>query len=241
LKTIIAAGVAWAFQRSARVAVATGIALSQVGEFTFVLADNGNRRGLVGAADLEFLVAVSLVTLIATPYVMGAAPRLAAAISRRRAPRISRPVEQVGNRGARNTVIVIGYGPAGQEVVDALQRASIPVLVLEFNPNTAAAFASTLSIQVGDATQLEILEHAGVAGARAVIVTIPDPSASRAIIEQVRRLAPAVPVIARGRYHQYAPMLESAGAVSVIDEEQIVGTEMAQQVLRLLASGGASA
>jgi len=241
LKTIIAAGVAWAFQRSARVAVATGIALSQVGEFTFVLADNGNRRGLVGAADLEFLVAVSLVTLIATPYVMGAAPRLAAAISRHRAPRISRPVEQVGNRGARNTVIVIGYGPAGQEVVDALQRASIPVLVLEFNPNTAAAFASTLSIQVGDATQLEILEHAGVAGARAVIVTIPDPSASRAIIEQVRRLAPAVPVIARGRYHQYAPMLESAGAVSVIDEEQIVGTEMAQQVLRLLASGGASA
>ncbi len=241
LKTIVAAGVAWTFQRSARVALATGIALSQVGEFTFVLADNASRKGMIGAADLEFLVALSLVTLVATPYVMGAAPRLADAISRRRTPPVPQPVEQVAKGGAGNTVIVIGYGPAGQEVVDALQRAGIPVLILEFNPNTAAAFASTLPMQVGDATQLEILEHAGVAGARAVIVTIPDPSASRAIIEQVRRLAPGVPVIARGRYHQYAPMLETAGAVSVIDEEQIVGTEMAQQALRLLTSGSSGA
>lgn len=80
---MIVAQVVWVFQRSVRVAVATGLALSQVGEFTFVLADNGNRRGLVNAADLEFLVAVSLVTLIATPYVIGIAPRLTTALLRR--------------------------------------------------------------------------------------------------------------------------------------------------------------
>ena len=83
LKTIIAAGVVWAFQRSIRVALAAGLALSQVGEFTFVLADNGNRRGLISSANLEFLVAVSLVTLVATPYVIGAAPRLTALLMRR--------------------------------------------------------------------------------------------------------------------------------------------------------------
>ena len=118
-------------------------------------------------------------------------------------------------------MIVIGYGPAGQRVVSALQRAGIRFLVLEFNPNTVSACSSTLPIELGDATQPEILQHIGVGQSRAVVVTIPDPSASRAIIEQVRRLARDVPVIVRGRYHQYAAMLEQAGATSTVDEEQM--------------------
>ena len=240
LKTLIAAGVVWAFQRSIRVALAAGLALSQVGEFTFVLADNGNRRGLISSANLEFLVAVSLVTLVATPYVIGAAPRLTALLMRRIPAARRRGLEPAKADESRwDRVIVVGYGPAGQRVVSALQRAGIRFLVLEFNPNTVSACSSTLPIELGDATQPEILQHIGVGRSRAVVVTIPDPSASRAIIEQVRRLARDVPVIVRGRYHQYAAMLEQAGATSTVDEEQYVGAEMAAQVLRQLEAGGA--
>ena len=241
LKTVIAAGVVWAFQRSIRVALPTGLALSQVGEFTFVLAQNGNRRGLISSADLEFLVAVSLVTLVATPYVIAAAPRLSALLMRRIPTARRRGLEagkSVEHRWER--VVVIGYGPAGQRVVNALQQAGIRFLIIEFNPNTVSACSPTLPIELGDATQPEILQHVGVGQSRAVVVTIPDPSASRAIIEQVRRLTRGVPVIVRARYHQYAEMLEHAGATSTVDEEQFVGAEMAAQVLRQLETGGAS-
>jgi Trk K+ transport system NAD-binding subunit len=44
-------------------------------------------------------------------------------------------------------------------------------------------------------------------------------------------------VIVRARYHQYASMLEHAGATSTVDEEEIVGTEMARQVVRSLTAG----
>lgn len=230
LKTVVAAAVVWLFNRSVRVALATGLALSQVGEFTFVLADNGNRRGLINAADMEFLVAVSLVTLIATPYIIGAAPRLVTFVMRRIPARQRRDLEPARSESQWDRVIVIGYGPAGQQVVAALQQAKMRFLVLEFNPNTVSAFSSTLPIELGDATQPEILQHFGVGQSRAVVITIPDPSASRVIVEQVRRLAQDVPVIVRARYHQYAAMLEHAGATSTIDEEQIVGSEMARYI-----------
>jgi CPA2 family monovalent cation:H+ antiporter-2 len=240
LKTVIAALAVWLFQRSLRVALGAGLALSQVGEFTFVLADNGNRRGLIGAADLEFLVAVSLVTLVATPYVIGAAPRLTALLLRRVPTRQRHGLEPHTVEKRWDRVIVIGYGPAGQQVVGALAEEGIRFLVLEFNPNTVSAFSSTLPIELGDATQAEILQHAGVGRCRAVIVTIPDPSAARVIIEQVKRLAPHAPVIVRARYHQYAAMLEHAGATWVVDEEQVVGAEMARQVVdSLRAMSGA--
>jgi CPA2 family monovalent cation:H+ antiporter-2 len=236
LKTIIAAAVVWLFVRSLRVALATGLALSQVGEFTFVLADNGNRRGLIGAADLEFLVAVSLVTLIATPYIIGATPRLVTLLMRRIPARQQRELEPNAVESQWDRVIVIGYGPAGQQVVAALQQAKMRFLVLEFNPNTVSAFSSALPIELGDAMQPEILQHVGVGQARAVVVTIPDPSASRVIVEQVTRLTRDVPVIVRARYHQYAAMLEHAGATATVDEEQIVGSEMAKRVLHRLTA-----
>lgn len=235
LKTILAALAVWPFQRSLRVALAAGLALSQVGEFTFVLADNGNRRGLISAADLEFLVAVSLLTLVATPYILGAAPRLTAFLVRRIPARRRRILEPAAAGRRWDRVIVIGFGPAGQQVVSALQEEGVSFLVLEFNPNTVSAYSSVLPIELGDATQAEILHHAGVGQSRAVIVTIPDPSAARVIVEQAARLAPGVPVIVRARYHQYAPALDQAGAACTVDEERIVGVEMARQVLDRLA------
>jgi CPA2 family monovalent cation:H+ antiporter-2 len=236
LKTVIAAAVVWAFQRSLRVAVATGMALSQVGEFTFVLADNANRDGLVNTADLEFLVAVSLLTLVATPYVIGAAPKLTAALRRRIPARHRAGLESKQEAHHWDRVIVVGYGPAGQQVVSALQKARIDFLILEFNPNTVSAFSATLPIELGDATQPEILSHIGIGQCRAMVITIPDPAASRVIIERATRMAPETPVIVRARYQQYAPMLKQAGADATVNEEEIVGTEMARQVLQHLSA-----
>jgi len=89
-------------------------------------------------------------------------------------------------------------------------------------------------VKIGDGGQREMLEQVGVAGAQMVVVTIPDPSAVRRIIGQVRMLNPSVRIVARCRYHVYRWELEAAGAHVVIDEEEEVGRRIAEDVVRYL-------
>ena len=130
-------------------------------------------------------------------------------------------------------VLVIGFGPAGQAVVWGLQAKDIPFLVLETNPNTVAGARIEFPIELGDATQPEVLQHAGVGASIAVVVTVPDPNACRLIVAAVQRLAPGVPILARLRYHQYFSDLRQAGADHIVDEEETVGLHLAGEAIEL--------
>jgi CPA2 family monovalent cation:H+ antiporter-2 len=118
-----------------------------------------------------------------------------------------------------------------------LREYSVPFIVLDMNPHTVAAHRSVLSIELGDATQLDVLRHAGVARAQAVVITAPDPWTSALIVAQVKRVGPLVPVVARARYHRYAEELKAAGAEAVVDEEDSVGDKLAGEVRDLLRRG----
>jgi CPA2 family monovalent cation:H+ antiporter-2 len=129
-------------------------------------------------------------------------------------------------------VIVVGYGPAGQQVVNRLLEAGVPLLVLEMNPQTVTEHRATIPIELGDATQREVLQHAGVGQCLALVVTIPDPSAARLICASAARLAPGLPIIARSRYHRHSASLCEAGAQVVADEEHLVGGILAADAIR---------
>jgi CPA2 family monovalent cation:H+ antiporter-2 len=136
-------------------------------------------------------------------------------------------------------VIVIGFGPAGQRVVNELTEHKIPFLVLDTNPNTVVSSRAACPIELGDATQREVLQHVGVGQSLAVVITIPDPAASRLVTALAQRLAPGVPTIVRSRYHQYSPSLREAGADCLVDEEEVVGRDLAIEAVK--AAGVASA
>jgi CPA2 family monovalent cation:H+ antiporter-2 len=230
-KSLVTALAVWFIQRSLRTAIITGIVISQVGEFTFVVAGTGYRNGLLEANDFQFTMAISLLTLIATPYAMRMAPRIATLIMRRV------PAEKRGALGQSRAgsvwrrVIVIGFGPAGQQVVARLIENKVPFLVLEMNPNTVAQHRSRISIEVGDSTQREVLQHVGVGQSLSVIITIPDPATAQLVCSAVQRLAPGVPIVARSRYHHYREALRHAGADRVVDEEEFVGIRLAEEAL----------
>ena len=137
----------------------------------------------------------------------------------------------------RGRVIVVGYGPAGQEVVRTLQEAKIPFLVLELNARTVSANRAAIPIETGDATQTVILDHHALPEARLLIVALPDPVTAQMVIQQAKYVAPAVPVIARSRYHIHAQKLTEAGANCVVDEETLVGTTLGAEVLKALNEG----
>jgi len=113
------------------------------------------------------------------------------------------------------------------------------VVIVELNPRSAAVAQSYgLQTYIGDATQAEVLERVRVGTAKIVAITLPDPAASRQVIEQVRLLAPEAQIIVRARYHVYRWQLTLAGAQVVVDEEERVGMHIASEVRRRMPASG---
>ena len=134
-------------------------------------------------------------------------------------------------------IVIVGFGPAGRRIAEALMRRHKSRLVVIELSTRSASIAQTYGLRtyIGDATRVEVLEHLRITAARAVAVTIPDPTAARRVIEQARALAPDTAIVARARYHVYRWELMVAGAPVVIDEEEHVGLHMAAAIRRLLA------
>ena len=135
-----------------------------------------------------------------------------------------------------NLILIVGFGPAGQRVAEGLMDAHQRQMVaVDLNPdNIEIARRYNLASHLGDAMHRDILEHAGIYQARAVVITVPDHATARELIYLVRDLAPDAFIVARCRYHVLHWELLNAGADEVVDEEDQLGRRLAAQVRRLL-------
>lgn len=220
-----------------RVAVAAALALSQVGEFSFVFGRSGVEAGLVSASDWQTLLAASIATMIVTPTLIGAAPGISRRIT------TDRGVAQEAGAMPQLSghVVVLGFGIGGQLVSRALTELGMRYLVLELNGSAVrAGREKDEPIFFGDATSPDALAAAGVARARAVVLVLSDPDASMLAVRTVRTLAPEVPVIVRARYRKEADRLVEMGATMAVAEEFEASLEVLTQLLsRLQVPGNA--
>ncbi len=203
-----------------RTAVTTGVTLAQVGEFSFVLLGAGTVHGLLEGELRQLVLAVAVISMMLTPALMSAAPHLAAWIARLPgASRFDRTDDAPADEKADH-LIAVGYGIVGQNVVQAARAAGIPYLIVELNPDTTSRLRREGEpVLHGDAAQEAVLEHAGIARARVLVVAIADAAATRRITELARRLNPSLHVIARTRFVQEIEALYALGADDVIPEE----------------------
>ncbi len=255
LKLLIVTGLTWAARLPLQFAVATGCCLAQIGEFSFVLAmiarERTAERALLSEPVFQVLVSTTLIALFATPYLIAVGPRMGSWIERLLrehgwlAP-TSRPIpaadnEQQAEHAATqatpvDSILILGFGPAGQRVVEELlagYRDRLVVLDLNID-NIALAQRYGVSAHVGDATQTDILEHVGIHRAQIVVITVPSPTTTRRLIQHIRHLAPSAVLLVRGRYHIHRWELLRAGADVVVDEEDHVGHRLAQEVRQAL-------
>ena len=235
----VKAGIVFAIFKAMRVdsvvALATGITMGQIGEFAFVLMAAARERNLLDAELLTAVVAIALLSMFAAPYMVRYAEPLARRLLPRSAFRRSAvPDDGVVQTGCR--ALVVGWGPAGRQAAVALKEVGLQPEIIELNPESRASAAqSGFSMYLGDATQSEVLMHAGVTEVGVVVVTAPDPATAHDVVKTIRSIAPSVPIVARGRYHRHAGRLKEAGATIIVDEEQEVGRRLAEEVRRLVA------
>ncbi len=230
-KMILIAGVVRLFRFSWGQALATGLCLAQVGEFSFVLAGQSRQQGLIGDELFELIIAATVLSLFATPYLVAFAPRISSMLDRRSAP--SSGTEDM--EFPDHPIALIGYGPAGRRVAEELTKAGFSLIAIELNAGSVGdARALGIPMIVGDATSLQVLRHARIESARAVAVTIPDPATARQITAQIHAIAPDLNIVVRSRFHRFRTDLEEAGAATVIDEEMEVGYSVAAAVQKLV-------
>lgn len=241
-KTLIAAGVIRLFRVPWPEAVATAICLGQIGEFSFIVAQQVFLSG-TGPNDrwlFDLVVSVSIVSLLLTPYLVRLAPVLGRLFTphRHRQPH-HHPDADPAHAGPG--VLVVGYGIAGQQLVEPLVRHEVPLTIVDFQQaNIQLARDRGFSAVMGDARNRELLEHLHIGHALAVVVALPDHHTVIAVIHQVRGIAPGIPVIARARYHRYVGEIIAAGATVVVDEEQQIGRRLGLETRRLLRTNDES-
>ncbi len=242
-KTLITGLVMRVLRMPHGMALASALCLAQIGEFSFVLADLAYGGDLISTDVFKLIVAVTMLTLLVTPYMVRAAPVAARWVERRRLRRGRQPatadVAQADDSlmPCSDHIVIVGFGPAGQRIVTELMpHHREKLLILDINPrNLQLAESYGVAAQHGDATSPDVLEHIHLERARALAVTLPDITAVRQIIHLARQCNANLPIIARARYHVFLYELILAGAEAVVDEEDHLGERMAAEVLQRAA------
>jgi monovalent cation:H+ antiporter-2, CPA2 family len=216
-----------------------GLGLSQVGEFSFVLARAGLAGNHLSKQTYDLALTVTILTMGLAPLVAG----LALPLGRRwrswsKQDQTVLSFDSAGPEACREIeghIVVAGYGRTGKAIVSALREAALPFLVVESSyPVVADLRREGVDCFWGDVTRPEILEAAHIARAKCLALTMPDlPVIELALIE-ARRIAPSLPVVARASRVQHLAHLKSLGVTSAIQPEFEGGVSMVRATLRAL-------
>ena len=222
---------------SGRVALLAGLAVSQIGEFSFVLARQGRGAGILAEGPYQTFLAVAVLTMLVTPFALQSGPALLDALERwipldRLLPGFRPQALTPVGEPLTDHVIVAGYGLNGRNLAAALRSIRAPYLIVELNAQTVRqARARGEPAFYGDATREEILRGLGAERARMLVVAISDPAATRRMVRVARALNPRIHIIARTRYVVEMPELTRLGADVVIPEEFETSIEIFARVL----------
>jgi monovalent cation:H+ antiporter-2, CPA2 family len=231
-KSLILGGLARAFGYVNMAPWIIGLGLSQIGEFSFVLARTGVRSELISKPTYDLALTCTVLTMAFSPLVSGMALPLGRAWRAWRKP-AKVPIHlDLPKETLQGHIIVAGYGRSGKAVARVLRAAGIPLVVVELNHAVFSGLhANGLSGVWGDITSEEVLHAAHVESARILLLTVPDQSTVYMSVEHARRVNPKIVVIARAARAQHVAELGKLGVDSVVQAEFEGGVEMVRQAL----------
>jgi CPA2 family monovalent cation:H+ antiporter-2 len=217
-----------------RIAVLTGLALAQVGEFSFVLAGVGRTNGLLPESIFQVFLASSILTILAAPFLIQVSPALASRTktqAERKRRRIRASETEAGCK-LEDHVIIAGYGLNGRNLAHVLKEAGVGYVILELNPEAVRAAAERGDPFIfGDASSRTILKEAGIERAKAIVFAISDPATTRRGVRTSREMKGDVFIVVRTRYASEIDELYRLGADDVIPEEFETSVEIFTRVL----------
>lgn len=229
-----------------RIGLGVAIALAQIGEFSFLLAVLGRDLGVLPDAAINPIVAAAIVSIVLNPMLYRRLDSMEAFLARH--PGLWRLLNR-GAHGEPSTAVtethttpsyqavVVGYGPIGQTIARVLRERGIEPTIVEMNIETFRRLRDQGQRAVyGDANQTSVLEQAGVARARTIILSASGAAGAAEAIRGARRINPRIHVVARADYLGQSASLLKGGANEVVSGEGEVVLAMTDSILRQLGA-----
>jgi monovalent cation:H+ antiporter-2, CPA2 family len=250
-KPLTAFTIVWLMRYSFRSAITIAIALAQVGEFSFLLADEAIALELLSPEGRSLLVACAILSITLNPLLFRSIepaerwlrrrpklwPALTArsdvggvALNQEMHGRIAAATKE--EQPAARRAVIVGYGPVGQTAARILRDFGIQTVVIDLNLDAIRDLTAAGELAIyGDATRQDILEAAGVRDAEYLLVTVPDVLVRTLVTITARELNPELNAFVRARYIKERAWLEEIGATQICTEEAETALGLAMLLL----------
>jgi CPA2 family monovalent cation:H+ antiporter-2 len=236
-KFALIAALSRAFGSPAGTALRVALALSQGGEFAFVLLPLAGAAGVVPDRILQALLAAMILSMLTTPFVIAASDRIVMRLSRSEWMLRSLALHRVAAQAidVEGHVIVLGYGRNGQRLGRLLDAEGVRYMALDLDlERVRAAALAGETVVFADSSRREALIAAGIGRAAAVVITFADTARAVRVLAHIHELNPSVPVIVRARDEADIGRLTAAGATEVVPEAFESGVMLASHTLVLV-------
>ncbi|MEO9135480.1 MAG: monovalent cation:proton antiporter-2 (CPA2) family protein [Casimicrobiaceae bacterium] len=219
-KLVLIVVLARAFGAPLTTALRTGFYLAQAGEFALVMLALATGNNLLSPRFAQAVLAAMILSMLLAPLLIQHAERWVRKLTANDWLVRAAELTQVAARtmARQEHVIVCGFGRSGQNLTRLLESEDIPYLALDADPQRVREAADGTSVIYGDASRRETLMSAGLAKARAVVITFADTPVALKILHHVQHLRPEVPVIVRTLDDAEIDRLLAAGATEVVPE-----------------------
>jgi CPA2 family monovalent cation:H+ antiporter-2 len=233
-----------AMRKPSRPALSVGLALGQIGEFSFIMAGVGNALAILSSRMTSVVVAAAIISIALNPllrrligplHALGRRSRSSSVLAR--ADDADADLSTLAENTQSSRAVVIGYGPVGRTLVRLLGENGVSCTIIEMNLQTVHRLrARGLAAVYGDACHAETLRHAGVREAGSLILSASGLDAAGEIIRMARDLNPDVRILVRTAYLRERPALRAAGADLVFSGEAEVALAMNEAILRSMGA-----
>lgn len=191
-------------------AFTVALAISQIGEYSFILAEEGSQLGILPDNAFDILVASAFITICLNPLLFKVFQKFL-----KGHPRVFKNGDDTlkelsfellnepkhGKPSFLPRAVVVGFGPIGQKVSNHLLKKGYHVLIIDQNIDTISSLkGKEVETIFGDAAQFHILEKAQIDQTKLLIISIPDFSATQSIIQTARNTNPFIQIVARLRF-----------------------------------------
>lgn len=236
-KTLVIALLARLFKFEAGVAVRAAVTLAQAGEFSFVLLALGTEHALISNAVLQIILGASLITMVVAPFIIQYNLKIAEFFAKSYKRNRQHQIEDITHAGdkLKDHVIICGFGRSGQYLSRFLKEEKIPFIALDIDPARVQEAASAgENVMYGDAGKRIVLNAAGGARAKALIISYDDPPSAIKILHLVNDYFPGLPVVVRTVDDTNMERFRDAGASEVVPEVLEGSLMLASHALVLL-------
>jgi len=235
-KTIITSLLSRAFGVPTGISLKIGLALSQGGEFGFVIFGAAGALNLIPMETVQILLAVIALSMVATPSLVYLGAFLSVKLKGTDEDRENIPNTEIKADG--KSVLIAGFGRVGQTIAKVLSDGGIPYVAIDQDLHRVTECrAKGMPVFFGDAGQVAVLNAAGAANAPAIVITLDQVGIVNQIVFELSKNHPDAQIFVRARDMRHLRKLEFRGATAIVPETAEASLQLGAIVLKSLGIG----